>query len=235
MHIIAISNKRSMLVLLHKSLYLVRDVQFLCKFIGVERCDFLHVVFGHIVIIFLIEEDTIIDELLKGLDYFIAGWQGFIVAFSIILFYHLFGLVVTLFFRNQKWHFSPFEAKHTLPKKHIFKDVFWCIGDSNTIVIHEHIGLFLKLSISKMNLPIIPYFHPIVFLFLMLFVYVIVKMLILLCQFYDVLTHKVNPWAIYYIMGVAIAGNAFVDVFSIFFKSLVLYVHESMIIVGIIL
>ena len=86
-----------------------------------------------------------------------------------------------------------------------------------------------------MNLPVIPYLHSIVFLLLMLVVYVIVEMLILLCQFHDVLTDEVYPRAVYDVMGVAVAGNAFVDVFSILFKGLMLYVHESVIIVRIVL
>lgn len=65
----------------------------------------------------------------------------------------------------------------------------------------------------------------------MLLIDVAMEMLILLCQFDDILPYKVNPRAIYDIVSISIAWNAFMDIFSILLDHFLFYVHESVIII----
>lgn len=77
-----------------------------------------------------------------------------------------------------------------------------------------------------MGLPAISEAEPAKLLGLFLFRYIIEIVFGLFCQFFDIATDEVDPWAVDNVMGVSIAGDALVHVFSVLADHCMLHMHE---------
>jgi hypothetical protein len=104
----------------------------------------------HVIVEFLVQKSPIVLECISTIDDFVAGdYRPRITTLSHILLI-LFGLGRELwsglFFSDEEGHLLSFETNNAFSEDGIFEQIFQVdssIGNPDTIVVHQHIGLFL--------------------------------------------------------------------------------------------